>query len=62
MCLIIAVFSIIYALVAFNAGNMASGSVAIVIAIFFTGLLIKNVNDVKKIRAERKTDVKEEEN
>ena len=54
MCLIIAVFSIIYAFVAFNAGNYASGGVAIVIALFFTLLLIKNVTDVKKMRQERK--------
>ena len=62
MCLIIAVFSLIYAFVAFNAGNYASGSVAIVIAIFFIGLLIKNVTDVKKMREERKEESKEEEN
>jgi len=62
MCLIIAVFSLIYAFVAFNAGNFASGSVAIVIAIFFIGLLIKNVTDVKKMREERKEKPKEEEN
>jgi len=61
MCLIIAVFSIIYAFVAFNAGNIASGSVAIVIAIFFTGLLIKNVTDVKKMREERANPKNEEE-
>ena len=62
MCLIVAVFSLIYAFVAFNAGNYASGSVAIVIAIFFIGLLIKNVTDVKKMREERKEESKEEEN
>ena len=62
MCLIIAVFSLIYAFVAFNAGNYASGSVAIVIAIFFIGLLIKNVTDVKKMHQERKEESKEEEN
>jgi len=62
MCLIIAVFSLIYAFVAFNAGNYASGGVAIVIAIFFIGLLIKNVTDVKKMREERKEESKEEKN
>ena len=62
MCLIIAVFSLIYAFVAFNAGNIASGSVAIVIAIFFVGLLIKNVTDVKKMREERKEELEKEEN
>ena len=61
MCLIIALFSIIYAFVAFNAGNYASGSVAIVIALFFTLLLIKNVTDVKKMREERKNELNEEE-
>ena len=43
----------VYAVVAFNAGNLASGSVAIVVALFFTGLLIKNVSDVKKMRKDR---------
>jgi membrane protein YdbS with pleckstrin-like domain len=62
MCLIIAVFSLIYAFVAFNAGNIASGSVAIVIALFFVGLLIKNVTDVKKMREERKEELEKEEN
>ena len=62
MCLIIAVFSIIYALVAFNAGNYAAGSVAIVIALFFTLLLIKNVTDVKKMREERKKEQSEDMN
>lgn len=61
MCLIIAVFSIIYAFVAFNAGNNASGGVAIVIALFFTGLLIKNVTDVKKMRQERKEEKEQKE-
>jgi len=61
MCLIIAVFSLIYAFVAFNAGNIASGSVAIVIALFFMGLLIKNVTDVKKMREERKEELEKEE-
>jgi len=62
MCFIIAVVSLIYAFVAFNAGNYASGTVAIVVALFFVGLLIKNINDVKKMRVEKKTDTKEEEN
>jgi len=62
MCLIIAVFSLIYAFVAFNAGNIASGSVAIVIALFFIGLLVKNVTDVKKMREERKEELEKEEN
>ena len=61
MCLIIAVFSIIYAFVAFNAGNYASGGVAIVIALFFTLLLIKNVTDVKKMRQERKEEQEKEQ-
>ena len=62
MCFIVAVVSLLYAFVAFNAGNYASGGVAIVVALFFVGLLIKNINDVKKMRAERKTDTNEEEN
>ena len=62
MCLIIAVFSLIYAFVAFNAGNIASGSVAIVIALFFIGLLVKNVTDVKKMREERKEELEKEKN
>ena len=62
MCFIVAVVSLFYAFVAFNAGNYASGAVAIVVALFFVGLLIKNINDVKKMRAEKKTDTKEEEN
>jgi len=62
MCLIIAVFSLIYAFVAFNAGNIASGSVAIVIALFFIALLVKNVTDVKKMREERKEELEKEEN
>ena len=60
MCLIIAIFSLVYAFVAFNAGNIASGSVAIVIALFFTGLLIKNVTDVKKMKDERRENKKDE--
>jgi len=60
MCLIIAVFSLVYAFVAFNAGNIASGSVAIVIALFFTGLLIKNVTDVKKMKEERRENKEDE--
>ena len=62
MCLIIAIFSLIYAFVAFNAGNIASGSVAIVIALFFIGLLVKNVTDVKKMREERKEELEKEKN
>ncbi len=52
MCLIIAFVATIYAIAAFNAGNIASGSVAIVIALFFTALLFKNIMDVKKMRKE----------
>ena len=63
MCLIIAFVSIVYAVVAFNAGNYAVGSIAIVIALFFTALLVKNVTDVKKMRQERDIpETKEEEN
>ncbi len=59
MCLIIAFVSLSYAVVAFNAGNFAVGSIALVIALFFSALLYKNVFDVKKMRQERKD---EEEN
>jgi len=62
MCFIIAVVSLLYAFVAFNAGNYASGGVALVVALFFTGLLIKNVRDVKKMRDERKIEKAEDEN
>ena len=62
MCFIIAVVSLLYAFVAFNAGNYASGGVALVVALFFTGLLIKNVRDVKKMRDERKIEKEEDEN
>lgn len=55
MCLIIAFVSLIYAFVAFNAGNYASGAVAIVVALFFIGLLIKNITDVRKMRQEKDT-------
>jgi len=62
MCFIIAVVSLLYAFVAFNAGNYASGGVALVVALFFTGLLIKNIRDVKKMRDERKIEKEEDEN
>ena len=62
MCFIIAVVSLLYAFVAFNAGNYAAGGVALVVALFFTGLLIKNVRDVKKMRDERKIEKEEDEN
>lgn len=54
MCLIIAIISLVYAFVALSAGNIASGVVAIVIALFFSGLLIKNIRDVKKIKDKRR--------
>ena len=53
MCLIVAFVSLTYAFVAFSAGNYAAGSVAILIALFFSGLLIKNILDVKKMREEK---------
>ena len=53
MCLIIAFIAAVYAVSAFNAGEVASGSIAAVVALFFTGLLIKNVMDVKKMRNDK---------
>ncbi len=58
MCFIIAIVSLIYAGVAFNAGNYASGGIAVVIALFFSALLIKNIKDVKQMREERKEEKK----
>ena len=53
MCLIIAFVAIVYAISAFMAGEILLGLSAVVIAIFFTGLLIKNIMDVKKMRNEK---------
>ena len=60
MCLIIAFVAITYAISAFMAGDILLGISAVVIALFFTGLLIKNVLDVKKMRNERNSDKNEE--
>ncbi len=60
MCLIIAFIAIVYAVSAFMAGDIALGASAVVIALFFTGLLIKNVMDVKKMRDEKNNKNKEE--
>ncbi len=61
MCLIIAFVAIVYAISAFNSGEIALGFSALVIALFFTGLLIKNIMDVKKMRNERNNDKNKEE-
>ena len=61
MCLIIAFVAITYAISAFMAGDILLGMSAVVIALFFTGLLIKNVMDVKKMRSEKNSD-KDKEN
>lgn len=53
MCLIIAFIAAVYAVSAFIGGNIASGSIALIIALFFTGLLIKNISDVKKMRNDK---------
>ncbi|MGB5966503.1 MAG: hypothetical protein WBF77_10020 [Sulfurimonadaceae bacterium] len=50
MCLIIAFIAIVYAISAFNAGDAALGSSAVAVALFFIGLLIKNIIDVKNMR------------
>ena len=60
MCLIIAFVAITYAISAFMAGDILLGISAVVIALFFTGLLIKNVMDVKKMRSEKNSDKDEE--
>ncbi len=56
MCLIIAFVAIVYAISAFMAGDVWLGISAVVIALFFTVLLIKNILDVKKMRNERNSD------
>lgn len=56
MCLIIAFVAIVYAISAFMAGDILLGISAVVIALLFTALLIKNVLDVKKMRNEKKSD------
>lgn len=61
MCLIIAFVAIVYAVSAFNSGDIALGFSALVIALFFTGLLIKNILDVKKMRNESKNREEKEE-
>ena len=62
MCLIIAFIAIVYAFSAFNSGDTALGISALVIAVFFTGLLIKNILDVKKMRSNSQHEQKKEEN
>ncbi len=61
MCLVIAFIAIIYAISAFNAGNMLLGSSGLLIALFFTGLLIRNVLHVRKIRNNMTNDIEKEE-
>ncbi len=61
MCLIIAFVAIVYAISAFMAGDIWLGISAVVIALFFTTLLIKNILDVKKMRNKKNSD-KDEEN
>jgi len=61
MCLIIALVAIVYAISAFIAGDIVLGISAVIIALFFSGLLIKNIMDVKKMRSERKEEQKKEE-
>lgn len=61
MCLIVAFVAMVYAISAFNAGNVASGSIALVIALFFTALLIKNIMDVKKMRNSKNNDKEKED-
>lgn len=54
MCLIIAFAAVFYAVSAFSAGSAASGAIAAAVALFFTGLLVKNVMDVKRMRSDSK--------
>lgn len=60
MCLIVAFIAITYAISAFYAGDIILGASALVIALFFTLLLIRNVLDVKKMRNEADRAVKKE--
>ena len=60
MCLIIAFVAIVYAISAFMAGDILLGISAVVIALFFTALLIKNILDVKKMRNKKNSDIDEE--
>ena len=61
MCLVIAFIAIVYAISAFNAGDMFLGSTGLIIALFFTGLLIRNVLQVRKMRNTKTNDTKKDE-
>ena len=61
MCLIIAFIAITYAISAVMAGDILLGISAVVIALFFSGLLIKNIMDVKKMKEERRHEQNKED-
>jgi len=61
MCLIIAFIAITYAISAFMAGDILLGISAVVIALFFSGLLIKNIMEVKKMKEERRREQNKED-
>ncbi len=50
MCLVIGVLAAIYAVSAFSVGEGVSGSVAVVIALVFTLMMVKNIINVNKTR------------
>ncbi len=50
MCLVIAVLAAIYAFSAFNAGDSVLGSAAVVVALVFTLMMVKNIISVRKTR------------
>ena len=55
MCLIIAFIAAAFAVAAFNAGNTFIGLSSAAAALFFAGLMVRNIIKVKK-RRERKGD------
>lgn len=61
MCLVIAFIAIVYAISAFNSGDMLLGTSGLLIALFFTGLLIRNVLLVRKTRTKTTNDTKKDE-
>lgn len=61
MCLVIAFIAIVYAISAFNSGDMFLGTSGLFIALFFTGLLIRNVLHVRKMRTKTTNDTKKDE-
>jgi di/tricarboxylate transporter len=50
VCLIIAFVAVVYAVSAFSAGEALLGLSASAIALFFAGLMVRNIIQVKKMR------------